>query len=52
MRAPPVAVKQMNGSFCSIAVVHAAHEALADHRAHRAAHEVELEAGARPPAAL
>ena len=26
--------------------VHAAHEALADHRAHRAAHEVELEAAA------
>jgi hypothetical protein len=41
MRAPPEAVTQMNGSFCSNA--HAAHEALADHRAHRAAHEVELE---------
>ena len=48
MRAPPVAVKQTNGSFCSMADAHAAHEALADDRAHRAAHEVELERGARP----
>ena len=45
MRAPPVAVMQMNGTFCSIAVCDAAHEALAHDRAHRAAHELELEAG-------
>ena len=45
MRAPPEAVKQTNGSFCSSATLHAAHEALADHRAHRAAHELELEGG-------
>ena len=44
MRAPPDAVKLTNGTLCSIARVHAAHEALAHHRAHRAAHEVELEA--------
>jgi hypothetical protein len=44
MRAPPVAVMQTKGRRCSTAA-HAAHEALADHRAHRAAHELELEGG-------
>jgi hypothetical protein len=34
---------QMKGIFCSTARLHAAHEALAKHRAHRAAHEIELE---------
>jgi hypothetical protein len=45
MRAPPVAVKQMKGTFCSTASSHAAHEALADHGAHGAAHEFEFETG-------
>ena len=43
MRAPPLAEKQISGMPVREAVLGAAHEALADHRAHRAAEEAELE---------
>ena len=45
MRAPPLAVKQMKGIFCSMADADPAHEALAHHRSHGAAHEAEFEGG-------
>ncbi len=45
MRAPPEAVTQMKGRLLFDRRLDAAHEALADHRAHRAAEKLELETG-------
>jgi hypothetical protein len=44
MRAPPDGRNADERDVVLIGDAHAAHEALADHRAHRAAHEFELEA--------
>jgi hypothetical protein len=45
MRAPPEAVMQMKGSLLLDRRLDAAHETLADHRAHRSAEKLELETG-------
>ena len=52
MRAPPDAETQTNGTSILEGDAHAAHEALADDRAHRPAHELELERRRAPSGTL